>query len=187
VAAPPHTAKAAVSAFGELEHKFQLQGEALMHPVLIKTFGGLSREYYFRNFIFGLIFPAILLLMIRQAAHSELTHTLSLILIMTINSLLYPYSRFVYEGVMRFILGNNVFFVNGIFFLLTKAFTMLLCWSMAIFIAPIGLAYLYYHHSRQVPQEPALTPRKLKAPPKGYFRSAAYNMRYGSRAPYLWN
>jgi hypothetical protein len=25
---------------------------------------------------------------------------------------------------------------------------MLLCWSMALFIAPVGLAYLYYHHSK---------------------------------------
>jgi hypothetical protein len=42
-----------------------------------------------------------------------------------------------------------VFFVSGFFFLLAKLLTMLLCWSMAILIAPIGLAYLYYHHSRR--------------------------------------
>lgn len=30
-----------------------------MHPVISKTFGGLSRASYFRHFIFGLIFPSI--------------------------------------------------------------------------------------------------------------------------------
>jgi hypothetical protein len=29
-----------------------------------------------------------------------------------------------------------------------KLMTMTLCWSGAIFIAPVGLAYLYYHHSK---------------------------------------
>lgn len=26
--------------------------------------------------------------------------------------------------------------------------TMLMCWSLALFIAPLGLAYLYFYHSR---------------------------------------
>jgi hypothetical protein len=124
------------------------QGESLMHSVLLKTFGGLSGEYYFRHFIFGLIFPAIYFLMFRHALHPGLPPP-SLMFVMVVNSLLYPYSRFVYEGVMRFIVGQNVFFVSGFFFLLAKLLTMLLCWSMAILIAPIGLAYLYYHHSRR--------------------------------------
>jgi hypothetical protein len=25
---------------------------------------------------------------------------------------------------------------------------MVMCWSMALFIAPVGLIYLYFHHSR---------------------------------------
>jgi hypothetical protein len=29
-----------------------------------------------------------------------------------------------------------------------KIFTMVICWACAIFIAPIGLAYLYYHHTK---------------------------------------
>lgn len=63
-----------------------------MHPVIAKTFGGLSSQYYFRQFLFGLAFPAL------------------------------------------------IYVMSGV--------TMLLCWAFAIFIAPIGLAYLYYHHSK---------------------------------------
>ncbi|ABE53889.1 conserved hypothetical protein [Shewanella denitrificans OS217] len=64
------------------------------------------------------------------------------------NTLLYPYSRFVYENVVGFILGRQVFFVNAIFMLVVKLFTMALCWCLAIFIAPIGLLYLYFRNSK---------------------------------------
>ena len=47
-------------------------------------------------------------------------------------------------------MGGNVFFVNAILMLMVKGFTMAMCWSFAIFIAPVGLAYLYWHNSRQV-------------------------------------
>jgi hypothetical protein len=71
-----------------------------------------------------------------------------MVVILIINTLLYPYSRFVYEGVIGFIMGENVFFVNAFLVLLTKAITMILCWGFAISIAPVGLAYLYFHHSK---------------------------------------
>ena len=73
--------------------------------------------------------------------------TIKMVMIFTINTLLYPYSRFVYESVVGFIMGNNVYWVNAIFMLFVKLVTMSVCWSAAIFIAPIGLAYLYFHHS----------------------------------------
>jgi len=117
-----------------------------MHPVLRKTFGGLSAQYYIRNFLFGLIFPVLI--------YTALTHSktgvfpMGALFYCLVNSLLYPYARFVYESIMDYIFGNNVFFVNAILMLVVKVFTMAMCWSMAIFIAPIGLAYLYFHHSR---------------------------------------
>ena len=69
-------------------------------------------------------------------------------LVFVANALIYPYSRFVYESIVDFIFGNNVFFVNALFLLATKIITMLICFGFAIFIAPIGLIYLYYYHSK---------------------------------------
>lgn len=121
-----------------------------MHPVLRKTFGGLSAQHYIRNFLFGLIFPVLI--------YTALTHsktgvfTLGALAYCVVNSVLYPYARFVYESIMDYIFGNNVFFVNAILMLTVKVFTMAICWTMAVFIAPIGLAYLYFHHSRAVDQ-----------------------------------
>lgn len=116
-----------------------------MHPVIAKTFGGLSASYYFRQLIFGLVFPVFLYLTASKGAHPL---SLPMLLMLVVNTLLYPYSRFVYESVMGFIMGRNVFFVNAILMLAVKVVTMALCWACAIFIAPLGLAYLYYHHSK---------------------------------------
>lgn len=116
-----------------------------MHPVLAKTFGGLSASYYIRHFVFGLGFLAFILLITSQGKHSLHFDT---ILMLVVNTLLYPYSRFVYESIVNFVVGQNVFFVNAILMLGVKLMTMWLCWTLALAIAPFGLAYLYYHHSK---------------------------------------
>ncbi|MDY0272453.1 MAG: hypothetical protein RBR37_08065 [Advenella sp.] len=117
-----------------------------MHPVILKTFGGLSLNYYVRNFILGLIFPALLLFMQSQTTQPT---SIGMIVFLTVSSLLYPYARFVYESIIGYIMGQNVFFINAIVMLFTKLITMLLCWACAIFIAPVGLIYLYFYHSKQ--------------------------------------
>lgn len=116
-----------------------------MHPVIAKTFGGLSPQYYFRQFVFGLAFPLFIYFMTSKGTHPI---QISMVLLMVVNTLLYPYSRFVYESIMNFIMGQNAFWVNAFFMLFVKLITMALCWVFALFIAPIGLVYLYYYHSK---------------------------------------
>jgi hypothetical protein len=116
-----------------------------MHPVIAKTFGGLSPQYYVRQFVFGMIFPAFIYFVTSRSPHPI---QIGMLVLLVVNTLLYPYSRFVYEGILGFIMGNSVFWGNAFFMLFVKLITMLLCWCFAIFIAPVGLAYLYYHHSK---------------------------------------
>jgi len=112
-----------------------------MHPIIAKTFGGLSASYYFRHLVFGAMFPIFMFLILHQSNRSL---QISMVLMAIVNTLLYPYARFVYESIMDFILGKNVFFVNALLMLAMKLMTMLLCWAFAIFVAPVGLAYLYF-------------------------------------------
>lgn len=118
-----------------------------MNTVLSKTFGGLSREYYLRQFLFGLPFP---MLIIWASVSGPPPHelTLATMAFLIVNTVLYPYSRFVYESIVGFIMGDNVFFVNAVMLLFTKFLTMMLCWVLAVFIAPVGLGYLFYRHSK---------------------------------------
>lgn len=118
-----------------------------MHPAITKTFGGLSAQYYVRQFLFGLIFPALIWLTLSNSTepHSIPIGTYALFVV---NTLLYPYSRFVYERLSGYILGTNVFFGNAALVLFVKLLTMTICWCFAIFLAPLGLLYLYIQHSR---------------------------------------
>lgn len=97
-----------------------------MHPVLQKSFGGLSRQYYVRQLFFGLLFAGLILSM---ASRGPQGLPMGLAAVMAVNAFLYPYSRFVYERIVGFILGENVFFVNAILMLFVKAFTMAMCFS----------------------------------------------------------
>ncbi len=118
---------------------------------IAKTFGGLSKSYYIRQFLFGLIFFSFVVF-IGYDLYSRSGNISGLVVFSLyglICLLLYPYSRFVYESVMDYIFGNNVFFVNAIFLLSVKLTTMALCFFFSIIIAPIGLAYLYFYHSKQ--------------------------------------
>lgn len=116
-----------------------------MHQIIAKTFGGLTRQYYVRQFIFGLIFPLFFFLFFSREVDLI---SVGMIIFVVVSTLLYPYARFVYEGMMSFILGENIFFVNAILLIGWKFATMVFCWNFALFIAPIGLAYLYYRHSK---------------------------------------
>ncbi len=108
-----------------------------------KTIGGLSAKYYFRNFVFGLIISAIGIFNILVTEELDPIVLAAVLAFFAINTLLYPYSRFVYESIVNFVMGENVFYVNALIMLLVKFFTMLLCWGWAVLIGPIGLLYLY--------------------------------------------
>jgi len=120
-----------------------------VHHIIEKTFGGLSKPYYFRHFVFGLGLFALFIVMMLQSPNGIPIGTTVLL---AVNVFLYPYSRFVYENVVSFIIGNNLFILPAFVMLVAKLMTMVFCFLLAIFIAPVGLAYLYWHHTKQAQQ-----------------------------------
>lgn len=119
-----------------------------MNQILAKTLGGLRKEYLFRQYFFGFLIAAFIFWM---SSRSKAGISFAVVVTVLINTVLYPYSRFVYESIVDFIFGDNVFFVSAIVMLMVKVMTMVICFIAALLIAPIGLVYLYYHHSKQQP------------------------------------
>jgi len=115
-----------------------------VQTILRKSFGGLSSEYYFRHFIFGLVITALFTAVMIKGGNVRYL----LVLTMIVNTLLYPYARFVYESIVSFIMGNNVLFVNAVILFFWKIMTVMFCWWLAIFIAPIGLGYIYFRQQK---------------------------------------
>lgn len=118
-----------------------------MHSIIARSFGGLTRAYYIRHFLFSLIFPALFIFISSFGKESVPGGLLALMLsFMAVSCLLYPYARFVYESIVNYIVGRNLFIVNAVLMLIVKFMTMFLCWYLAIFIAPLGLGYLYFRN-----------------------------------------
>lgn len=117
-----------------------------MHPVIHKTFGGLSRPYYFRQLFFGSLMSAFVYIMVSRTPDATSPMFYAFIVL---SAFIYPYARFVYESVVGFIMGENVFYLNAFVAMAFKVVTIAMCWGCAIFIAPIGLLYLYFYHSRR--------------------------------------
>ena len=120
-----------------------------MKSLIEKTLGGLSMQYYIRQFFFGSIILAFTYFIATQKTPEiSLQDHLPIASLFVLNTFLYPYSRFVYENIMDFIMGNTMF-MSSLITLVFKVITMYVCWQFSIFIAPVGLAYLYYLHSKR--------------------------------------
>lgn len=116
-----------------------------MKEIFKKTFGGLSKQYYFRQMFFSVvIFGAIIALVVGSEAQLRFDSLAYFVLCF----LLYPYSRFVWDSINEFIMGDNVVVLSLGYALIVKYFTITICFFGSIFIAPFGLLYLYYHHSK---------------------------------------
>ena len=121
------------------------------HSVIQRSFGGLTASYYFRNLFFALLLFVPMMFLVwsktAQVKPGALGAAVGITIIYGISAALYPYSRFVYERVVGFILGDNIFSVPAVIFLSVKLMTMVACYGLAIFIAPVGLIYLYLRNS----------------------------------------
>ena len=95
--------------------------------------------------MFGLILLVFMLAIASKSLHGARVVAVAFFIL---NTFLYPYARFVYEGIANFVLGENQFWLNALILLTAKFFTMALCWIFAWVLAPVGLAYLYFHNSR---------------------------------------
>ena len=98
---------------------------------LFKAFGGISLEDYLKHFAVGLVIALLL------AGANPIT--LQFVFLATMNVLLYPYSRVVYSKFLDYFPIQQNFLVTIV--------STLVCWGLAILIAPFGLLYLYLKSS----------------------------------------
>lgn len=111
-----------------------------------KTFGGLNKDYLIRQYLFGSIFVIFIFgVLLTQEFKPQ---TIPVYIFAVILWFFYPYSRFVYESIVNYILGNNIIISSLRYLILFKYLTMALCFSLSIFIAPIGLTYLYFRSTK---------------------------------------
>ena len=113
------------------------------------TIKGMNFKYYLRHML--IISPLTLALFILPFSAPTVQIDLVIMSFVFFGTLwiLYPYSRFAYESLFRYITGDKIFIASSSLSIIAKIVTMFLCYILSIVIAPIGLVILYYANNKQ--------------------------------------
>lgn len=110
---------------------------------LRRIFSGVQPSYLIRSYLIGLIFFALMFGM-ALSAETKNGMPIGLIAFATISTLLFPFAKLVWDELRDLAFGNNVFFMNAIFLFMLKWFVNGFLWACAIFVAPVGILYLWF-------------------------------------------
>lgn len=119
----------------------------MLITILSRSFGGLRRSYYFRNLCSG---GFMLLCASSLYFQKDSNFPSTIFYCLAIGTLLYPYSCFVYDSIIDFFRGDDIIITNPfnpILFSIRMALRVS-GWLPSIFIAPVGLIWLYFSHAR---------------------------------------
>lgn len=139
---------------------------SVWQQIVAFAFKGLKPSYYWRHFVLGAIVPVIFIAIqiyssIKNpdiSSGAALYYLARSIIGFLSLLVLYPFSRFAYESIVEFIMGNNVLFANAGLFFLYKYISYAILFCLSWFIAPIGMIILFFYNKHQfkLAQEQAL-------------------------------
>ena len=116
--------------------------------IVKNSFWGLRREYFLRNLLIGSIFGICLWFLFDKLLEKNpkpLMDMLVLKSIIVLNTIFYPYAKFLYDYAWEFVLGNRtyIYSVNPIT-LYFKLVMRVLCWCFAIILVIPALPIIYF-------------------------------------------
>jgi len=108
---------------------------------LRRIFGSVDRAYLIRAYIISFAIFAFY-----AAIFSRGTHTIypSAWAFLIVNTILFPFSKLVWDEIMSLLLGRNMFILPAIFLMFAKLIINVALWAGAIFVAPLGILWLWY-------------------------------------------
>ena len=109
--------------------------------MLSRIMNGVERSYIIRAWIIGAVFLAIMLFF---AFNSKNGFPYGFIIYSIVCTVLFPFSKLVWDELKNLIMGNNVVFMNALFLFLMKYFINAFLWALAPFIAIIGIGYIWF-------------------------------------------
>ncbi len=117
---------------------------------LKRIFGALQPTYLIRAYVISAVFMAMMVWLVLYPAKGEpLTiDRIAPLVIFGIGALLFPFSKLVWDEIKRVMMGGNVFILPVIILMPLKLIVNYALWCFSIFIAPLGIAYLWLR-SRQ--------------------------------------
>ena len=89
----------------------------MIGDILSRTFGGLKKDYFVRNLVIGLIFSALIWVMIdaletRATNQKPFWDMFFIKAYFSLMGLLYPYAKFLYDYIWELIIGDTTYFYS---------------------------------------------------------------------------
>lgn len=108
-----------------------------MFHLIRKIFYYVEPFYFIRNYLFSGLLTLVLFLI------SPSNPSLLFYFFLGINFLLYPFAIVIYDSLMDLILGNTIWFTEGVLTIIWVLIRTLLIYSFSLLIAPIGFILLF--------------------------------------------
>lgn len=108
---------------------------------LRRIFGSFDKAYLVRAYVIGIAILALYAVILSRGA-DPIPSPIWFILI--VNTILFPFSKLVWDEIMSLLLGRNIFFLPAIFLMFAKLLINVALWAGAIFVAPLGILWLWY-------------------------------------------
>lgn len=126
---------------------------------LKRIFGALEPTYLIRAYVISAVFMAMIAWFVIYMAKGEpLTFDrIATLMVFGIGALLFPFSKLVWDEIKRVMMGSNIFILPVIILMPLKLLVNYALWCFSIFIAPLGIAYLWLR-SRQSARPERLEP-----------------------------
>ena len=110
-----------------------------------------NKEYLKRAYVIGCMFFLLMSLALvfgainaNDGIFNKISHLIFMFVYMAIITLLFPFSKMLWDNTKTFILGNTIL-ITSVFFLFPAKFIVNgLLWSMSLFLGPVGIAYAWY-------------------------------------------
>ncbi|SDJ83634.1 hypothetical protein [Streptococcus gallolyticus] len=104
------------------------------------VFRALDRSWLIRHYLFSFVFLAIF----SYSSRYDDSYFSSGFILFLLSSIFYPFAMFVYESIVKLIMGDNVFILPAIPLLIWKLVRFIIIWAFSIPIGIIGFGYLYF-------------------------------------------
>ncbi|MCC0700333.1 hypothetical protein KGF42_13125 [Clostridioides sp. ZZV15-6383] len=102
--------------------------------ILKEIFVSLNMKYLIKSYIISAVLTLIFL--------SSNIPSVGMFIIIMANAILFPFSALVYDDLFSLMMGNTLFIMPIVFIFLWKLIKVILLYTFAIFIAPLGIAYI---------------------------------------------
>ena len=128
--------------------------------VVRRTVGSLSPQYAIRSYVIAFALFAFFAWMRAQPDPNVPGATGGLeasdyptLVVLFVGSLLFPFTKLVWDELRDLALGENFVLINAVVMLIAKIFINFMLWFVSIFVAPLGLLYLWWRTRGRAPEQ----------------------------------